>query len=58
MNGAHDREYKPISAYGAVGNLRTVALVGLNGSIDWCCFPELDGPSDFAAFEDDAPLLW
>jgi GH15 family glucan-1,4-alpha-glucosidase len=44
--------YKPISAYGAIGNLRTVALVGLDGSIDWCCFPVFDAPSTFAAILD------
>ncbi len=47
-------EYLPIESYGAIGNLRTVALVGLNGSIDWCCFPELDRPSVFGALLDDA----
>ncbi len=36
--------YLPISAYGAIGDLRTVALIGNNGSIDWCCFPEIDDP--------------
>jgi GH15 family glucan-1,4-alpha-glucosidase len=44
--------YPPISAYGVIGNLRTAALIGLDGSIDWCCFPGLDGPSAFAALLD------
>jgi GH15 family glucan-1,4-alpha-glucosidase len=44
--------YLPIEHYGAIGNLRTVALVGLDGSIDWCCLPELDRPSVFAAILD------
>lgn len=44
--------YLPISHYGAVGNLRSVALIGRNGSIDWCCFPVMDRPSVFAALLD------
>jgi len=44
--------YKPISDYGAIGNLRTVALIGKDGSIDWCCFPVIDNPSIFGAILD------
>ncbi|MGB9938084.1 MAG: glycoside hydrolase family 15 protein [Methanobacterium sp.] len=44
--------YKPIGDYGAIGNLRTVALVGRDGSIDWCCFPVVDRSSIFAAILD------
>jgi GH15 family glucan-1,4-alpha-glucosidase len=44
--------YQPIGAYGAVGNLRSLALAGLSGSIDWCCFPHLDSPAVFAALLD------
>jgi GH15 family glucan-1,4-alpha-glucosidase len=45
--------YKPISDYGAVGNGHSVALVGRDGSIDWCCLPDLDSPSLFAAILDE-----
>jgi len=45
--------YQPIEDYGVVGNMRTVALVGKNGSIDWFCFPRFDSPSVFAAILDD-----
>ena len=44
--------YKAISSYAAIGNLRSVALVGNDGAIDWCCFPELDRGSVFAALLD------
>lgn len=45
--------YLPIEDYGVIGNLRTVALVGRNASIDWLCFPHFDSPSIFAAILDD-----
>jgi GH15 family glucan-1,4-alpha-glucosidase len=47
-----DGAYKPISAYGIIGDMRTAALVGLDGSIDWCCFPRFDSASLFAAILD------
>jgi GH15 family glucan-1,4-alpha-glucosidase len=44
--------YKPIESYGVIGDLHTVALVGMDGSIDWCCLPHFDSPSIFAAILD------
>lgn len=46
--------YKAIENYGVVGDLHTVALVGMDGSIDWCCLPRFDSPSVFAALLDDS----
>ena len=45
--------YQPIEDYGIIGNMHTVALVGMNGSIDWFCTPNFDSPSVFAAILDD-----
>ena len=45
--------YQPIENYGVIGDLNTVAMVGLNGSIDFMCFPDFDSPSVFAALLDD-----
>ncbi len=45
--------YQPIESYGVIGDTQTVALVGMNGSIDWFCFPRFDSPSVFAAILDD-----
>src|SRR6476661_7971740 len=45
-------KYNPIENYGIIGDLNTIALVGLNGSIDFMCFPNFDSPSIFAALLD------
>ncbi|MGH8273175.1 MAG: glycoside hydrolase family 15 protein [Gammaproteobacteria bacterium] len=45
-------EYKPIGAYGLIGDCRTTALVCEDGSVDWACFPDFDAPAVFAALLD------
>jgi GH15 family glucan-1,4-alpha-glucosidase len=45
--------FQPIENYGVIGNMRSVALVGMDGAIDFLCYPDFDSPTVFAALLDD-----
>jgi GH15 family glucan-1,4-alpha-glucosidase len=50
--GPYEPRYRPIESYGLIGDLRTAALVGVDGSIDWFCPRRFDAPSVFASILD------
>ena len=52
MTEVPSTHYQPIENYGVIGDLHTIALVGMDGSIDFLSFPHFDSPTVFAALLD------
>ena len=50
--GTGTHRYLPIAEHGLIGDLRSAALVGTNGTIDWYCCSRFDAPSVFASILD------
>ncbi|TNM60282.1 glycoside hydrolase family 15 protein [Aliirhizobium smilacinae] len=53
LEPARSGGFLPLEHYAAVGEGRSVALVGADGSIDWWCAPDMDSPPLFNRLHDE-----
>jgi GH15 family glucan-1,4-alpha-glucosidase len=53
-----DSSYPAIANYGFLSDCHTGALLASDGSIEWLCLPEFDGPSLFGAMLDRGAGRW
>jgi len=44
--------YRPIEEHGLIGNMRTTALISVDASVTFYCYPHFDSPSIFASILD------
>jgi GH15 family glucan-1,4-alpha-glucosidase len=43
---------QPVENHGVIGDMRTCALVGKDGTVDFMCFPRFDSPTIFPSLLD------
>jgi GH15 family glucan-1,4-alpha-glucosidase len=48
MKDTTKKTHAPIESYAVIGDCETAALVGLDGSIDWLCWPDFSSDACFA----------
>ncbi len=51
-SGSSTGRYEPIENHGVIGNMRSAAMVSLDGTIDFFCFPRFDSPTVFSSLLD------